>query len=147
MRKMDIQFLEIGILEELLHQVRRARAFRADPDRRAAQIGKSVKGIARSSEKQKGFRFGEPTKELEPSISRHRRAVLDEGEFLSAPSPSIGQAANVLDSARGGYDHKGTVLALGPVSQARGQRVILASRRARENRRVQVAIVVSYAEC
>src|SRR5262245_47535072 len=39
------------------------------------------------------------------------------------------------------------MLALGPVRQARGQRVILASRRARENRRVQVAIVVSYAEC
>src|SRR5215831_4161443 len=39
------------------------------------------------------------------------------------------------------------MLALSPVSQARGQRVILASRRARENRRVQVAIVVSYAEC
>jgi hypothetical protein len=31
------------------------------------------------------------------------------------------------------------VLALGPVSQARGQRAILASRRARQNRRVQVA--------
>ena len=39
------------------------------------------------------------------------------------------------------------MLALGSVSEARGQRVILASRRARENRRVQVAIVVSYAEC
>src|SRR6516162_9508524 len=97
MRKMDIQFLEIGILEQLAHQVRRARAFRADPDRCAAQIGKGVKGIARSPEQQKGFRFGEPTKELEPSISRHGGAVLDEGEFLSAPSPSIGQAANVLD--------------------------------------------------
>ncbi len=39
------------------------------------------------------------------------------------------------------------MLALGPVSQARGQRLILASSRARENRRVQVAIVASYAEC
>src|SRR5262245_40473137 len=97
MRKMDIQFLEIGILEELLHQVRRARAFRADPDRCAAQIGKGVKGIARSPEKQKGFRFGEPTKELEPRISRHGRPVLNEGEFLGAASPSACQAADVLD--------------------------------------------------
>ena len=53
--------------------------------------------MARSPEQYKGFRFREPAKELEPSISRHRRAVLDEGEFLGAPSPSIGQAADVLD--------------------------------------------------
>ena len=53
--------------------------------------------MARSSEKYKRFRLGEPTQQLEPSISRHRRAVLDEGEFLGAPSPSIGQAADVLD--------------------------------------------------
>ena len=97
MRKMDIQFLEIGVLEELPHQVRRARAFRADPDRCAAQIRKGVKGIIRSPEKYEGFRFGQPTKELEPSISRHWRAVLDEGEFFGAPSPTIGQAADVLD--------------------------------------------------
>src|SRR5262249_56629208 len=97
MRKMDIQFLEIGVLEELLHQVRRARAFRAYPDRCATQISKGVKGIARSSEKYKGFRFGQPTKELEPSVSRHRRVVLDEGEFFGAVSPSIGQATDVLD--------------------------------------------------
>jgi hypothetical protein len=47
---MDMQFLEIGIVEQLLHQVRRARAFRADSDHCAAQIGKAVKGMARSPE-------------------------------------------------------------------------------------------------
>ncbi len=96
-RKTDMQFLEIGILEELPHQVRRARAFRTDPDRCAAQIRKGAKGVARSPEKYEGFRFGQPTKQLEPSISRHGRAVLDEGEFFGAPSPTIGQAGDVLD--------------------------------------------------
>src|SRR5262249_59628111 len=108
MRKMDIQFLEIGILEKLLRQVRRARAFRADPDRCAAQISKGVKGIAPAPEKHKGLRFGQPAKELEPSISRHRRAILDEREFVGAVSPSTGQAADVLDSARRGFDHMRT---------------------------------------
>jgi hypothetical protein len=70
----------------LPHQTRRAGAFRADPDGCAAQISEGVKGIARSREKYKGFRFGQPTKELESSISRYRRAVLDEGEFLGAAS-------------------------------------------------------------
>jgi hypothetical protein len=48
---MDIQFLKIGILEELPHQVRCARALWADPDRCAAQIDKSVEGMPRSPEK------------------------------------------------------------------------------------------------
>ena len=96
-RRVGILARAMQSMVALPHQVRRARAFRADPDRCAAQIRKGVKGVARSPEKYEGFRFGQPTKELEPSISRHRRAVLDEGEFFGAPSPSIGQAADVLD--------------------------------------------------
>jgi hypothetical protein len=38
------------------------------------------------------------------------------------------------------------MLALGPVGQTHRQRVILAPRRPRQNRRVQVAVVVSYAK-
>src|SRR5262249_3083142 len=85
-----------------------------------------------------------PTQQFEPSIRRHRRAVLDEGEFLrAAPSSSAGQPVDIFDGASGRQDDQGTVLAPGPIRQARGQRVILASRRARENRRVQIAIIVS----
>ena len=38
------------------------------------------------------------------------------------------------------------MLALGSASQTHGERVILAPRRPRQNRRVQVAVVVSYAK-
>ena len=46
----DIQFPKVGVLEELLHEIRGAGAFRADPDGRPAQIGKGVKGVAGATE-------------------------------------------------------------------------------------------------
>src|SRR5271166_6536048 len=116
-----------------MHEVGRAGTFRPDREGCSAQISKGVKSVAPSREQQQGLRLGEPTKEFEPRISGHRRTILDEGEHLSAVPPTGGEAVDVLDRARSWHDRKRAVLALGPVSQTYGQRVILASRRPRQN--------------
>src|SRR5437868_5604531 len=107
---MNAERLQVRVFEQLTHQVRGAGAFRADADRRATQIGKGVEGAVSSPEEQQGLRLRQPSKQLEPRISRHRRAVLDKGEHLGAASSTVGQAADVLDRAGSGYDREGPVL-------------------------------------
>ena len=111
-----------------------------------AKIGKGVKGTAGSAKQQQGLRRREPAKELELRLGRHRRAVLDEGEHIAAAARIGGEAAHVFDRACGRYHRQSAVLASGPLGEARAQRVILTSGRARQNRGAQVAVIVSDAE-
>src|SRR5262249_44086803 len=132
--------------QELLHQIRGTGALRTEPDGGPAKIGKGVKGTAGSAKQQQGLRRREPAKELEPRLGWHRRAVLDEGEHVAAAARIGGEPAYVLDRARGRYRREGAMLASGPLGEAPGQRVILSSGRARQNRCVQVAVIASDAE-
>ena len=83
--------------EELMHKVRRARALRAYPDGRSAQIGRGRKGVVLSAREQQGFGLGKPAKELMSPIGGHRSTVLDEGKFLGATRSCAGQAFDDLD--------------------------------------------------
>src|SRR5262249_31119027 len=97
-------------------------------------------------EYQQGLWPREPAKQLEPRFAWHRRAILDEGEHIAAAARIGGEAAHVLDRARGRYHREGAVLAFGPLGEVRGKRVIVSSGRACQNRRVQVTVIASDAE-
>src|SRR5262249_12514382 len=54
--QMNIQLPQVGVRQELLHEIRGARALRADPDGCPAKIGKGVKATAGSTEQQQRLR-------------------------------------------------------------------------------------------
>ena len=62
-RRPEIEILEVGVLQEPLHQIGRAGALRTDADRGALQVLERAEGTAMAGEQQQGFGWG-----IRPSV-------------------------------------------------------------------------------
>ena len=89
------------------------------------QIGEGEKRVVAPTEKQQGFRLGEPTQHFEACICRHGYAILHQGESGRAAPPSLSQASDVLDRALRRHDGEAAVFSLGSRRQACGQSVVV----------------------
>ena len=97
MRQRHVEAAQIGVIEQIAHEMRRARILRSDADGDAAQVGELLERAIAPGEQQERLGLGQPPKHLEPRARGHGRAVLNEAEHRRAVCRRAGQAVYVFD--------------------------------------------------
>ena len=125
---LQIEPLEVGILQQLLHHIGRAGAIRTDADRRSLQVVERIDRAPAPGEQEERLRLREPAQRLQAGVGRNRHSVLHEGEGGNAASVFAGEARDVLDRPRRGDDLQMAVLLEGARRQPVPDRVIASGR-------------------
>jgi hypothetical protein len=96
-RQPHVQASQVRIVEQLAHEVRRARVFRPDPDRDLAKLVEAAEGAVPLSKQQQRLGLGKLPKHDQSCCRGHRRAILHEGECRATACVPLGQATDILD--------------------------------------------------
>ena len=115
--RLQAEAAEVGILQQLLHQIGRARTFRTDPDRSALEVVESVDCASAPGKQEQRFRLRQPPQGLQPGVGRRRHAILHESEGGNASPIFADETGDVFNRSRGGDNLQMAVLLKRPRRQ------------------------------
>ena len=139
--RFQIEPAEVRILQQLLHEISRARAFGTDPDRIALEVVEGVDRPPAPREQKQRLRLWQPPKGRQAGVGRRRHTVLDESEGGNTAPFFAGEAGNVFDRPRRRNDLQVAVLLERARRQLVAQRVIGPGRRSGQNGSPQERVV------
>ena len=141
MDDLQIETVEIGILQQLLHEIGGARTLRADSYRIAFELVEGVDRPPPTREQEQRFRLRQPPECRYARVEGNRHAILHEGEGWNAASVFAGETGDVLDRPRRRNDFEAAVLLERARREPVSERMIGAGRRAGEDGGAQKRIV------